>query len=184
MHRAYLRPPSRQASLPAQAALSTPLGLRQQAHRPAPHPALDPALSAHTLPTTLASPGGHRPPEGLALWMARLWPVGASPGILCRAGRGPRPPRPAWVWGRGTLASHQTGRPGTSAGPSSAAPAGPSVKGAQQRPLESLEKNLVFLITEKQTGIHSRTCKYPGWSTTSIWPGNGYIFPPRMRCEY
>lgn len=58
----------------------------------------------------------------------------------------------------GGLTSHQTDCPGTSARLSSAAPTGPSVKGAQQRPLEPLEKNLVFLITEKQTGIHGCTC--------------------------
>ena len=45
--RACPRAPSREASLPAQAVLPTPLGLRQRAHRPAPHPALDPAQCPH-----------------------------------------------------------------------------------------------------------------------------------------
>lgn len=73
LRRAYRRTPCREAC--TQASASPHPGPRSECPHASRHP---------------ASAGGHRLPEGLALRMACLWPVGASPGILCRAGQGPR----------------------------------------------------------------------------------------------
>lgn len=145
-HRACPRPPSREASLPAQAVLPTPLGLRQREHRPAPHPALDPAQCPHAS----RHPGLCWGTQGLALWTARLWPVGTSLASSAGQDEDPGPHgRRGCGGGGGSPATRQA--PGDQRWAQQHCPGSPSVKGAGQQPLQSLEKSLVFLITEKQT---------------------------------
>lgn len=143
----------------------------EAAHRPAPHPP-GPRSECPHASATLPLLGDTGYPRGWPSRMACLWPVGASWYPL--QGRADRTRG-------GGLTSHQTDCPGTSARLSSAAPAGPSVKGVQQRPLEPLRKILFFLSQKNKQGFMaapaSGYASIPGWSTTSIWPGNGYIFP-------
>ena len=106
-------------------------------------------------------PGGPSRP-GVATWLHLL---GTSPGFLCGAGTRTQAPR------RGGRACHPPDRPamGPVHGPAALPRVGPLVKDTRHPLLKSLEKNLIFLIKEKQTGIYGCTCFWVCKDSRPVW---------------